>query len=819
MVRAIRLMLLCFAGVILFCNGTVSASPYFAIDTPLEWEEALNQPDWGVKPMMPHDWDDYMGQWEFHLEEGEPYPNNTFIPAELYVWGGDGNEDGGTGEGLVMAWGPAEGDPDNSYSSAWEYTYGEDPDLSNCTISITVNAPQFSPQNGNQINAVSFGMKDMFGLIRSWQWAVGAVGSGTPIEWGVPITITINTAIPGVAAANPVASGYANNPGFDLTMVLVFIVDENATWTGGSQNVPPPGTTIQKPWNMWDNLSVTRHPSNPIVVGTNIDVHMDIPGAVANDFHIEGRIESGLPDGNWGNPPVLVQHVDGPFPNFNITITPDMSDAAIQNWYNITADWSGADVQYCTVIHLGLKFEVTCHNIIVDLVGWWTNDGVKLQNGFNGGHVPILGFDVQDGIGDLAQSGPQLIQLRNGNGDGIPQEGEIPMEIVQMDLVGLTPIELGQLGPDPFGELRVGGRQEQLPWVPVETLDPTGKQAPIGFNNPQPMFPDSFFDVFFEIEVPDVPPEVGRAAGPVILNAGDFLLARQLVIFVGNDGSEELRWFFEIHEAHQENRDLGDAPDSTNNHGAAVQMLAYPSGVMANYPTVYQIGGVPVAPCGPIHFQPTAMAHLGRNVTGEQEADIGWDMDPTNNIIPPTDTPDKDFADDGVLGLPFTLTSCQLMNFQYLVNVINPNARMYVNVWFDFNRDGDWDDKFLCPPNNIGADEWAVQNQTIVGLPVGLNTVTSLSFRPYLPLHVQEDDPIWMRITISDVQFPTLGWYPGLLGDGGSGPVNGYLYGETEDYIFNPNKTCNRSPDITCDGFVNMFDLAKMAASWLQPAP
>ena len=88
-------------------------------------------------------------------------------------------------------------------------------------------------------------------------------------------------------------------------------------------------------------------------------------------------------------------------------------------------------------------------------------------------------------------------------------------------------------------------------------------------------------------------------------------------------------------------------------------------------------------------------------------------------------------------------------------DVVEPGTDIWVNVWLDFNRDGDWDDTVDCPGGR--APEWAVQNQTIVGLPVGLNTVTSLSFRPYLPLHVQEDDPIWMRITISDVQFPPLG--------------------------------------------------------------
>jgi len=40
-----------------------------------------------------------------------------------------------------------------------------------------------------------------------------------------------------------------------------------------------------------------------MVVGVNLDVHQDIIGAVPNDSHIEGRIESGGPDGAWSDPP------------------------------------------------------------------------------------------------------------------------------------------------------------------------------------------------------------------------------------------------------------------------------------------------------------------------------------------------------------------------------------------------------------------------------------------------------------------------------------------------------------------------------------
>ena len=64
-------------------------------------------------------------------------------------------------------------------------------------------------------------------------------------------------------------------------------------------------------------------PAVALWAGINIDVHQDNLDVIANDFHVEGRIESGNPGGNWGNPPVLLEHVDDLFPDFSYSITPD----------------------------------------------------------------------------------------------------------------------------------------------------------------------------------------------------------------------------------------------------------------------------------------------------------------------------------------------------------------------------------------------------------------------------------------------------------------------------------------------------------------
>ena len=141
-----------------------------------------------------------------------------------------------------------------------------------------------------------------------------------------------------------------------------------------------------------------------IVAGFNQDIHMDIdiPGVVVDDFHIEGRIKSGVPGGSWSQLPTLISHVDGGFPIFKHSIQPDFSDPE-QNSFIFRADWSGETYTYCDVIHLGLFFDVTCHNIVIDLVGWWTIDGRPVSASFevltgllNGGTIPIPGFEVED---------------------------------------------------------------------------------------------------------------------------------------------------------------------------------------------------------------------------------------------------------------------------------------------------------------------------------------------------------------------------------------------------------------------------------------
>jgi uncharacterized repeat protein (TIGR01451 family) len=226
--------------------------------------------------------------------------------------------------------------------------------------------------------------------------------------------------------------------------------------------------------------------------------------------------------------------------------------------------------------------------------------------------------------------------------------------------------------------------------------------------------------------------------------------------------------------------DLGDAPDSTNHDGAA--MTTYPGHVPANFPTVFDPAtGLPQ---GPIHLQPTQDAWLGPRdapPTGERDADRMPDADGRTNIDPPANKANRDEHDNGVFRDTLTLQHCEPATFRYQVTIVGPQRERFVNVWFDWNRDGDWEDTLDCP--NAPAPEWAVQNQVIT-LGPGTYVLTTTQFLPYNP---NPNDPMWMRITLADRPVgpntaPAVNVVQPPLTDG-SGPATGYKYGETEDYL------------------------------------
>jgi len=228
--------------------------------------------------------------------------------------------------------------------------------------------------------------------------------------------------------------------------------------------------------------------------------------------------------------------------------------------------------------------------------------------------------------------------------------------------------------------------------------------------------------------------------------------------------------------------EVGDAPTSWNSFG--VLMTAYPAGgplgVQANFPVVV----FPPLPSpdgygmchwwGPSYLGPPA----GPSKSPEWDADKGFDADTVNNINPVANTPDQDGHDDGVV-FPSVLPDCGIAN----ITVRGVAAGdYYVNAWFDWNRDGDWNDKSVC---GCGDNEWAVQDFQV---PAGVFSVSI----PIVPCHPGSDtDPVWVRVTLSDWELLVL-WDHGANPEYAAGgipspPVENCLDdGETEDYYLTP---------------------------------
>ncbi len=230
--------------------------------------------------------------------------------------------------------------------------------------------------------------------------------------------------------------------------------------------------------------------------------------------------------------------------------------------------------------------------------------------------------------------------------------------------------------------------------------------------------------------------------------------------------------------------DLGDAPDSTFNHHNMPNTAYTLTGVLGRFPTVW--GGTPITqPSGPLHFD-AAQVWLGNRVSYEEEADTLLDLDGVNNILElGKDNADNDHFDDGWLNPGILLPHCRETTLKVRISR-NPAAqtgRLYLNAWFDGNRDGDWEDVRLCPDNDRIAHEWVIQNHIV-------DTSNIVGHQDYavptvLVLNNAPHDLAWVRFTLSEQPAPT-GAASGLAD--GRGPSFPELYGlgETEDYLHRP---------------------------------
>jgi plastocyanin len=239
-----------------------------------------------------------------------------------------------------------------------------------------------------------------------------------------------------------------------------------------------------------------------------------------------------------------------------------------------------------------------------------------------------------------------------------------------------------------------------------------------------------------------------------------------------------------IRQTPQAGADLGDAPDSTNHLG--LPNTAYPAAsVSGQFPTVWQ--DPTGAASGPKHLNQQLEAWLGDHLSGEEEADQGADQDTVHNILNSgLDLSNLDHGDDGWLNRNAPFPDCQETTLKVRVSKSTAATvqTMYLNVWFDGTRDGDWADAALCNVENQAArrSEWIVQNFAVHVAAIPAGGFMDLAVNTRLVLNEGPDQPHWLRFTLSEQ--PAVTPAAGALADGrGPQHPNAFALGESEDYL------------------------------------
>ena len=238
--------------------------------------------------------------------------------------------------------------------------------------------------------------------------------------------------------------------------------------------------------------------------------------------------------------------------------------------------------------------------------------------------------------------------------------------------------------------------------------------------------------------------------------------------------------------------DLGDAPDSSNHLG--LNNTAYNNGgVLGRFPTVWD---VPVGQAaGPRHDNLTGEGILGDYLSREFEADTGSDQDGANNILDGgTDNANNDRGDDGWRNRNIKFFDCRKQTLTVRVTK-SPNATrnyMYLNAWFDGNRDGDWGDIAGCADPNGGpaqtSYEWIVQDYIVDMTAVPAGGYLDFQINTERVLNSTGGKAHWMRFTLSEdraVQ-PPGGGFPDGRGPHPNSAQGSYQFGETEDVLQKP---------------------------------
>jgi len=229
------------AGSMLFLGASLApASPFFAIgegtDTP--WSAALSSGM--IRPVVPGQdqftgaammfYNENIGQGEFAMVDAILTPD---IMTDL---GGE------THESLVMQWNPDASVPVSV--AAWQFDYGQDPDLSGASIHFSLGVPG-QPNGAPAIWDVSIELIDEAGNSRGWFMP------DPPVGWN-EFWLDVDQGPQG-------GWQFFQDPDFDISSVVSIRLDEAGAMV--EFPAPPPGTNPDIwDWNAWNHLSVVPSP-------------------------------------------------------------------------------------------------------------------------------------------------------------------------------------------------------------------------------------------------------------------------------------------------------------------------------------------------------------------------------------------------------------------------------------------------------------------------------------------------------------------------------------------------------------------------------
>jgi hypothetical protein len=185
--------------------------------------------------------------------------------------------------------------------------------------------------------------------------------------------------------------------------------------------------------------------------------------------------------------------------------------------------------------------------------------------------------------------------------------------------------------------------------------------------------------------------------------------------------------------------------------GAAPDFGDAPDGARAGYTGKPELVG---------HF-PSKLAGAGPRHASRGALKLG----PTNTGEGDSRQVDRD-RDDGVsLSAPGACRTATLTTALQGSKKVAAGRFVYVNAWFDWNRDGDWAD-----PSDGCAAEWAVRN-----LPVPASSLGGIGMLPIKLRTGKQVKELWYRVTVTldELQIDTRG----------RGRTAPYGFGETEDYL------------------------------------